>query len=67
MEENGTPVNSEETSRVSAFADLTKMNQTDAINVLIQASIQAQKAGVLSIRDSILVGAAIELITNKPL
>jgi len=66
-EDSNSPVKETETQKISAFKDIVNMNQSDAINVLIQASKAAHQAGALSIRDSVYLGAAIEIITQKPI
>jgi len=55
--------NQEQTQQISAFEEIKDMDFNKAINVLIQASNLAQQAGALTIRDSILLGAAIEIVT----
>lgn len=51
----------------SVFSEIQRMTETDALNILIQASEAAHKGGLLAIRDSIFLGAAIEKITKKPI
>jgi len=45
---------------VSPFEEIKAMDANKALNILFQASTAAQKAGVLSVRDSVLLAAAIE-------
>ena len=40
------------------------MTDVQALNILIQAANAAQGAGVLSVRDSVFVAAAAELLTK---
>lgn len=54
----------EEKEIVSPFAEVKAMNYTSAVNILIQASNAAQGAGVLSVRDSVLLAGAAEFLTN---
>lgn len=56
----------EENKKTSVFKEIELMDQNSSISVLIQASRAAQMAGALTLRDSIMVGAAIEILTGKP-
>lgn len=49
---------------VSPFEEIKSMTKLHAINILIQAANAAQGAGVLSVRDSVFVAAAAELLTQ---
>jgi hypothetical protein len=49
---------------VSPFEEVKGMNYTSAVNILIQASNAAQGAGVLSVRDSVLLAGAAEFLTK---
>ena len=49
---------------VSPFTEVKAMNHISAVNVLIQAANAAQGAGVLSVRDSVLLAGAAEFLTN---
>ena len=49
----------------SVFAQAANMNTENAINILIQTANVAQKAGVLSVNDAVLVARALELVTNE--
>ena len=55
-----------ENKKTSVFKDIELMDENSSISVLIQASRAAQMAGALTLRDSIMVGAAIEILTGKP-
>ncbi len=44
------------------FEEIQSMNQVGAINVLIQAAQQAQAAGALTVRDSVVVAQAINIL-----
>lgn len=48
----------------SPFEEIKDMNDVKAINILIQASNAAQSAGALSVRDSVLLAAAAEYLTQ---
>ena len=41
------------------------MDTENAINILIQTANVAQKSGVLSVNDAVLVARALELVTNE--
>lgn len=44
------------------FEEIQEMNPGGAINVLIQAAQQAQAAGALTVRDSVVVAQAINIL-----
>ena len=44
------------------FEEAENMDETQAINVLIQAATLAQQTGKLSVRDSVLLAKAIETV-----
>lgn len=48
---------------VSPFEEAANMDQTKAINILIQAAGAAQASGGLSLKDAVLVTAAVEFFT----
>lgn len=48
----------------SPFDEVKDMTETQALNILIQAANAAQGAGALSVRDSVFVAAAAELLTQ---
>jgi|TARA_B110000967_G_C18354687_1_gene303028 hypothetical protein len=50
--------------QISAFEEVKSMTKVQAINILIQTANAAQGAGVLSVRDSVFVAAAAELLTK---
>jgi hypothetical protein len=54
----------QEKPQVSPFEEVKTMNDVQALNILIQAANAAQGAGVLSVRDSVFVAAAAELLTK---
>ena len=53
-----------EKPQISPFEEVKEMNETQALNILIQAANAAQGAGALSVRDSVFVAAAAELLTQ---
>jgi len=65
-DEENSQEETKEAEKASAFKDLNLMDHKSAITILIQASYAAQSAGVLTVRDSIMVGAAIEVLTGNP-
>ena len=54
----------QEKPMISPFEEVKSMTEVQALNVLIQAANAAQGAGVLSVRDSVFVAAAAELLTK---
>jgi hypothetical protein len=54
----------QENPQVSPFEEVKTMTDVQALNILIQAANAAQGAGVLSVRDSVFVAAAAELLTK---
>jgi len=54
----------QEQAMISPFEEVKSMTELHAINILIQAANAAQGAGVLSVRDSVFVAAAAELLTQ---
>ncbi len=60
MPEQTTP----EVPVISPFEEVKSMTETQALNILIQSANAAQGAGVLSVRDSVFVAAAAELLTK---
>lgn len=44
------------------FEEVTNIDETSALNVLIQAANLAQSSGRLSVRDSVLLAAAIDTV-----
>jgi hypothetical protein len=55
------PSNSEEDFQ-PIFEEIQEMNPGGAVNVLIQAAGQAQAAGALTLRDSVVVAQAINIL-----
>jgi len=53
-----------EQPQTSPFEEVKTMTDTQALNILIQAANAAQGAGALSVRDSVFVAAAAELLTK---
>ena len=51
-----------ENSAQPVFEEIQNMTQQTAVGVLIQAAEMAQKAGILSLRDSVVLAKAIDLI-----
>ena len=63
--EDSTETIAESQAAQSVFAQAANMNTENAINILIQTANVAQKAGVLSVNDAVLVARALELVTNE--
>ena len=61
VENNGALTNNNE----SPFSQAANMNLNSAVGVLAQASQLAQKAGILTVNDAVLVARALELV-SKP-
>jgi len=57
---------SEETKEqsISPFEEIKDMNLTKATNILLSAGNAAQRAGALSVRDSVLVASAGEFLAS---
>jgi hypothetical protein len=55
----------QEQTVVSPFDEVKDMDNQKALTILFQASTAAQKAGVLSVRDSVLLAAAIEHFSDS--
>ena len=53
-----------EQPQISPFEEVKTMTDIQALNILIQAANAAQGAGALSVRDSVFVAAAAELLTK---
>ena len=53
-----------EQPQISPFEEVKTMTDIQALNILIQAANAAQGAGALSVRDSVFVDAAEELLTK---
>ena len=51
--------------RVSVFTQASAMDVNQAINILIQTANVAQKSGVLSVNDAVLVARALELVNAE--
>ena len=60
--ESAGPQDSNEQDFQPIFDEIQSMNQVGAINVLIQAAQQAQAAGALTVRDSVVVAQAINIL-----
>jgi hypothetical protein len=58
--------NNEAQANPSVFAQASTMDNTQALNILIQTANVAQKSGVLSVNDAVLVARALELVSNGP-
>jgi len=54
----------EEKKLVSPFEEIKEMDAVKATNVLLSAANAAQRAGALSVRDSVLVASAGEFLTK---
>ena len=57
-----TPTTDTATTATPVFEEINQIDETSAINVLIQASQYAQETGRLSVRDSVLLAKAIEVL-----
>tara|TARA_A100001037_G_scaffold303765_1_gene338631 strand:- start:3743 stop:3970 length:228 start_codon:yes stop_codon:yes gene_type:complete len=57
--------NQTENTIVSPFTQAANMDLTGAVGVLAQASQLAQKAGVLTVNDAVLVARALELVRGQ--
>lgn len=51
--------------RVSVFTQASAMDVNQAISILIQTANVAQKSGVLSVNDAVLVARALELVNAE--
>ena len=49
----------------SPFEEIQDMNDIKAFNILVQAANAAQRAGALSVRDSVFVAKAAEHLSEK--
>ena len=58
--------NNEAEANQSVFAQASAMDANQALNILIQTANVAQKSGVLSVNDAVLVARALELVSNAP-
>lgn len=54
--------NSQQETIPPVFEQIEGMTQAGALNVVIQAAEMAQKAGALSVRDSVLLAKAISVL-----
>lgn len=54
----------EKESFVSPFKEIKDLNLQQSVNILLSAASAAQRSGALSVRDSVLVAAASELLTE---
>lgn len=52
----------EEADQKPVFNEIENMNQAQAVDVLIQAANLAQSSGRLSVRDSVMLAKAIDII-----
>ena len=61
-----TTENVEETKQpqTPVFDEVNEMDQNTALNVLIQVAEMAQKGGILSMRDSVILAKAISVIAQ---
>lgn len=48
----------------SPFEEIKSMNLPGSVNILLSAANAAQRAGALSVRDSVLIAAAGEFLTE---
>ena len=58
-------VQNNQAANQSVFAQAASMNPESALNILIQTANVAQKSGVLSVNDAVLVARALELVSNE--
>lgn len=56
------PTQTETPAQRPVFEEIEGMDQNTAVSVIIQAAEMAQKAGVLSLRDAVVLGKAIATI-----
>jgi hypothetical protein len=61
-EEVGTDKNSAPEQLTPVFEEANNIDETSALNVLIQAATLAQQSGRLSVRDSVLLAKAIDTV-----
>lgn len=57
--------NTEEQELKSPFEEIKDMNDIKAFNILVQSANAAQRAGALSVRDSVFVAKAAEHLGAK--
>ena len=57
-----TETNSTEATQRPVFEDVTEITEDQALNVLIQAATLSQQTGRLSVRDSVLLARAIDVL-----
>lgn len=63
MSTEKTPVqDAKATDQRPVFSEIENMNQAQAVDVLIQAANLAQGSGRLSVRDSVMLAKAIDII-----
>jgi len=60
--ENATNTEEATKPQTPVFDEVNEMDQNTALNVLIQVSEMAQKGGILSVRDSVILAKAISVI-----
>ena len=60
--ENATNTEEATQPQTPVFDEVNEMDQNTALNVLIQVSEMAQKGGILSVRDSVILAKAISVI-----
>lgn len=60
--ENATKTEEAVQPKTPVFDEVNEMDQNTALNVLIQVSEMAQKGGILSVRDSVILAKAISVI-----
>ena len=57
-----TETNSTEATQRPVFEEVTEITEDQALNVLIQAATLSQQTGRLSVRDSVLLARAIDVL-----
>lgn len=57
------PVQEQDKQMTPIFEEIGDMDQNGALNVLVQAAGQAQAAGALTVRDSVMVAKAISILS----
>jgi len=62
MSQDATTTQDVQEQQVPVFDEINEIDNNGAVNVLIQASQLAQSTGRLSVRDSVLLAKAIEIL-----
>ena len=62
MAQDKTQANPKEETKAPIFQEIENMGEKQSIDVLIQASQLAQNSGKLSVRDSVMLAKAIDIL-----